>query len=58
MLAKKKENSSLSRFDLNKEIPYLYKEYPFLKEVEVKGYRNLEMNRDLNASINISFCNY
>lgn len=31
MLAKKKNNSNLSCYDLIKEIPSLYKEYPFLK---------------------------
>jgi len=31
MLGKKKINSKLSKFDLIKEIPLLYEEYPFLK---------------------------
>ncbi len=34
MLEKKMNNIRLSRFDLNREIPLLYKEYPFLKEVD------------------------
>ena len=34
MLDKKKRNNSLSCYDLIKEIPSLYKEYPFLKEVD------------------------
>lgn len=34
MLESKLNDPSLSRFDLNKEIPKLYKEYPFLKEVD------------------------
>jgi len=34
MLAKKKENSKLSKFDLMREIPPLSEEYPFLKEVD------------------------
>ena len=34
MLSKKKENSKLSKFDMIREIPKLYNEYPFLKEVD------------------------
>ena len=34
MLARKKENSKLSAYDLIKEIPALAKEYPFLSEVD------------------------
>ncbi len=34
MLSKKKDNSKLSKFDMIKEIPKLYNEYPFLKEVD------------------------
>ena len=34
MLDKKKNNKSLSCYDLIKEIPSLYKEYPFLKELD------------------------
>ena len=34
MLSKKKDNSKLGKFDMIKEIPKLYKEYPFLKEVD------------------------
>ncbi len=40
MLAKKKENNKFSRFDLNKEIPSLYNDYPFLKEVDSCSLRN------------------
>ena len=39
MLSKKKDNPNLSRFDLNKEIPSLYKEYPFLSEVDSTSLR-------------------
>lgn len=39
MLETKLNNPSLSRFDLNKEIPKLYKEYPFLKEVDSTSLR-------------------
>ena len=34
MLSKKKDNSKLTSFDMIKEIPKLYNEYPFLKEVD------------------------
>ena len=34
MLSKKKDNSKLTSFDMIKEIPELYNEYPFLKEVD------------------------
>ncbi len=34
MLSKVKEDKSLTRFDMNKLIPSLYEEYPFLKEVD------------------------
>ncbi len=34
MLAKKKINNNLSCYDLIKETPQLYEEYPFLKEVD------------------------
>ena len=34
MISKKKENSKLSKFDMIREIPKLYNEYPFLKEVD------------------------
>ena len=34
MLSKKKENFKLTSFDMIKEIPKLYNEYPFLKEVD------------------------
>ena len=34
MLKMKKENSKLSKFDMIKEIPKLYNEYPFLKEID------------------------
>ena len=34
MLSKKKENSKLTTFDMIKNIPKLYNEYPFLKEVD------------------------
>lgn len=34
MLAKKREDNSLSRFDMNKLIPSLKEEYPFLSEVD------------------------
>ncbi len=40
MLAKKKENNKLSRFDLNKEIPELYYKYAFLKEVDSCALRS------------------
>lgn len=39
MLESKLNNPSLSRFDLNKEIPKLYKEYLFLKEVDSTSLR-------------------
>ena len=39
MLSKKKENNKLSKFDLNREIPSLYKEYPFLSEVDSMSLR-------------------
>ncbi len=39
MLYNKINNSNLSRFDLNKEIPKLYKEHPFLKEVDSTALR-------------------
>ena len=34
MLSKKKDNSKLTSFDMIKEIPKLYNEYPFLKEAD------------------------
>jgi len=34
MLSKIKGEKSLSRFEMNKLIPSLYEEYPFLKEVD------------------------
>lgn len=38
-LAKKIKNQNLGRFDLNKEIPKLYQEFPFLKEVDSTSLR-------------------
>ena len=40
MLAKKKQNISLSKFDLNKEIPSFCEEYSFLSEVDSMSLRN------------------
>ncbi len=40
MLSKKKDNSKLTSFDMIKEIPKLYNEYPFLKEVDVCSLRS------------------
>lgn len=39
MLSKKKDNSKLSKYDLIKEIPKLYQEYPFLKDVDSMSLR-------------------
>ncbi len=39
MLGKKKDNSSLSKFDLMREIPSLVSEYPFLREVDSMALR-------------------
>ena len=39
MLSKKKDNSSLSKYDLMREIPKLNKEYPFLSEVDSMSLR-------------------
>ncbi len=39
MLAKKKDNRSLTKFDLMREIPSLISEYPFLSEVDSMALR-------------------
>ena len=40
MLSRKKDNSKLTKFDMTKEIPKLYDDYPFLKEVDSLSLRN------------------
>ena len=45
-LAKKKINNKLSCYDLIKEIPSLYEEYPFLKEVDSCSLRCAIFNLD------------
>lgn len=45
-LAKKKINNKLSCYDLIKEIPSLYEEYPFLKEVDFCSLRCAIFNLD------------
>lgn len=39
MLSKKKINNKLNKYDLIKEIPILYQEYPFLKEADSMSLR-------------------
>lgn len=46
MLNKKKNNSNLSCYDLIKEIPNLYKGYPFLKEVDSCSLRGAIFDLD------------
>lgn len=41
MLSKKNKNNTLTKFDLNKEIPNLYIDYPFLKEIDSMALRNV-----------------
>lgn len=41
MLSKKNKNNTLTKFDLNKEIPNLYIDYSFLKEIDSMALRNV-----------------
>ena len=46
MLERKKDNPKLSILEMIKEIPKLYKEYPFLKEVDSNSLRCSLFNLD------------